>query len=40
MNDQQEKPPVFKNWKDWYWLVLGVTLVQFVIYFLITQSFT
>lgn len=36
----EEKPPVFTSWRTWYWLVLGVMLVQVVIYFIITKSFS
>lgn len=35
-----EKPPVFRRWSSWYWLVLIVMIVQLVIYFLITFSFS
>ena len=35
----EEKPPVFKTWNAWYWLVLGVMLLQVLIYVFITQSF-
>jgi hypothetical protein len=35
-----EKPPVFNKWNGWYWLVIGITAVQFLIYFLITRSFS
>jgi hypothetical protein len=42
MSDQsiQEKPPVFKKWSGWYWLVTAITAIQFLIYFFITQSFS
>jgi hypothetical protein len=36
-NDQQ--PPVFGNWKGWYWLVLLVMAAQVLVYLFITQSF-
>ena len=35
----EEKPPVFKSWKGWYWLVMGALAFQIIIYFLITRSF-
>lgn len=38
-NSQQERPPVFKKWSGWYWLVLIVLVVQIIIYTLITNSF-
>lgn len=34
-----EKPPVFKQWSGWYWLMLGITLTQFIIYFFITTKY-
>ncbi len=34
-----EKPPVFRRWSSWYWLVLIVMIIQLVIYSLITFSF-
>lgn len=35
----EEKPPVFSNWNTWYWIVLGVMLVQVIVYFWISKSF-
>jgi hypothetical protein len=42
MSDEivKESPPVFKKWSGWYWLVIAITVIQFVIYFFITQSFS
>lgn len=37
-SDEQEKPPVFKSWSGWYWLVAGVLLIQIIIYYTITIS--
>ena len=36
---EQDRPPVFKKWKGWYWLVILILAVQIVIYTLITNSF-
>jgi hypothetical protein len=36
----EDKPPLFKSWPAWYRLVLGAMLVQVILYFLITQSFS
>jgi len=36
---QEERPPFFKSWKGWYWLVIGVLAVQVVLYYLITIHF-
>jgi hypothetical protein len=35
-----DKPPLFRSWKTWYKLVLLVMLIQVVIYYLITSSFS
>ncbi len=35
----QDKPPLFKTWRGWYILVLGVLFIQIVLYFWLTQSF-
>ncbi|MEY4929408.1 MAG: hypothetical protein RI909_132 [Bacteroidota bacterium] len=36
----EQKPPLFKNWSSWYWIVLGVMLVQVVIFFWLTNLFS
>lgn len=36
----EEKPPLFQSWSYWYWLVLGVMIVQVIIYFMISNSFS
>jgi len=35
-----EKPPVFSTWKGWYLLVLGVLIVQIILYRVITVAFS
>ncbi|HEX6223654.1 MAG TPA: hypothetical protein VFZ52_04560 [Chryseolinea sp.] len=35
----EDKPPVFKSWKGWYYLILGVLVVQIILYYLLTNSF-
>ena len=35
-----EKPPVFRSWKEWYWLVLALIVVQIALYLFITYSFS
>jgi hypothetical protein len=39
-NPFNETPPVFKSWSGWYWLVIAAAVIQFLIYFFITQSFS
>jgi len=36
----EEKPPVFKSWNSWYWLVLGVMAIQVLLFTLLTASFS
>jgi hypothetical protein len=36
---EQERPPIFKNWNSWYWIVIAVMLIQVISYTVITQSF-
>jgi len=36
----QEKPPVFESWNSWYVLVLGVMIVQVILFFILTRSFS
>jgi hypothetical protein len=35
----EDKPPVFKSWRGWYWLVLGVLAVQIILFYWLTNSF-
>lgn len=39
MTDEQ-KPPLFKNWSSWYWIVLGVMLAQVLLFSWLTQLFS
>jgi Mg2+ and Co2+ transporter CorA len=39
MTDEQ-KPPLFKNWSTWYWIVMGVMILQVVLFSWLTQLFT
>jgi hypothetical protein len=39
LNTPPEKPPVFKSWKHWYVLVLGVLVLQIILYYWLTRSF-
>lgn len=35
----EEKPPVFNSWNTWYWLILGIMIMQVVIFSLLTNAF-
>jgi hypothetical protein len=39
MKSEDENIPVFGSWKRWYALVLIVALVQFIAYYILTQSY-
>lgn len=34
-----ERPPLFKHWNTWYWLVFGFMVLQVVFYSILTYSF-
>lgn len=36
---EQERPPIFKSWNYWYWIVLAVMLLQVVLYYTLTRAF-
>jgi len=38
-SSEGEKPPVFRRWSSWYWLVLLAALAQIILYSIITFSF-
>lgn len=37
--DPDGNPPVFKSWRGWYALLLGVLLLQIFLYLWLTLSF-
>jgi len=34
-----EKPPLFNSWTGWYALVLGVLVIQIILYRILTVAF-
>ncbi len=38
-NKVEEKPPIFKSWKQLYTIVLSFLALQIVVYFLFTEYF-
>jgi hypothetical protein len=38
-NDDEQKPPVFKRWRGWYFFILLVLFVQIVLFMLITNKY-
>lgn len=36
---ESDKPPVFKTWRHWYGLVLGILITQIILYYWLTHSF-
>jgi hypothetical protein len=37
--ENPEKPPLFRSWKGWYFLVLAILLAEIVFFSLITKAF-
>jgi hypothetical protein len=37
---EDQKPPLFKIWNSWYWLVLGVMAAQVILFFWLTRVFS
>jgi hypothetical protein len=36
---QKDQPPVFKSWRQWYWLVLSILAAQIMLFYWLTQYF-
>lgn len=36
---EDAKPPLFRSWSKWYWLVFLIMVAQLAIYLAITLSF-
>ncbi len=34
-----DRPPVFSNWRGWYWLLLAWLAVQLMFYYFLTYLF-
>lgn len=39
MEPDDEKVPVFKNWSQWYWLVIGFLILLIVLFYFFTKHF-
>jgi uncharacterized integral membrane protein len=39
MNDQKDKVPLFKSWKQWYVLVIGVLILLIILFYWLTKTF-
>lgn len=35
-----DKAPLFKTWKGWYWLVLGLLVVEILLFTFFTHYFS
>jgi hypothetical protein len=35
----EDKPPLFKNWTGWYYLVIGFLILQIVLFAIFTNHF-
>ncbi|WP_336517531.1 hypothetical protein [Pollutibacter soli] len=40
MPETDEKPPLFKTWKGWYALVIGLLLLQIILFAQLTKLFS
>lgn len=40
MNSKEDKPPLFTSWRSWYALVLAALVVQMILYYWLTRSFS
>lgn len=38
MISEEDKPPVFRNWSGWYWLVTGFLVLQIIVYYILTVT--
>lgn len=38
-NNTEEKPPLFKSWKGWYWLVIIFLLALIIFFYFFTKMF-
>lgn len=34
-----EKVPVFRQWRQWYWFVIALLVVQVVLFYLFTKHY-
>jgi hypothetical protein len=39
MDDQNDRVPLFKSWKGWYALVIGVLVLLIVLFYWLTKTF-
>lgn len=40
MHHHDEKPPMFKTWKGWYALVIGLIVLQIILFAQLTKLFS
>lgn len=36
---EEDKPPLFSRWRQWYWLVLLTLAAQIALYYWLTKMF-
>lgn len=36
----QEKPPLFRRWKGWYWLLFAVLFGEAILFYFFTKHFS
>lgn len=35
----EEKPPVFRSWSHWYWLLMGMLAIEIILFYWLSQAF-
>jgi Mg2+ and Co2+ transporter CorA len=38
--EQEERPPLFKNWRTWYMLVIGCLVLLILFFYFLTKHFS
>ncbi|HOZ96958.1 MAG TPA: hypothetical protein PLS07_07615 [Niabella sp.] len=40
MSERQDKPPFFKSWSSWYWIVFGVLVLLMLFFYYLTKKYS
>lgn len=40
MSHEDSTPPLFKTWRSWYWLVMGLLALQIALFWWLTQTYS
>jgi hypothetical protein len=36
--EAEERPPIFRKWQSWYWLVFAVLVLEIIFFYLISKK--